>query len=391
MRSLAILSPYLSLSALVIAVGTAAVNYLGQPAVGGIVEADGASSPASPQARLMFPSHPGPDNRHDNHMVSLAYNWGWSPAEGWVRDSLDKPSVALTLESWFHGLAELNFDMLPPGENPTWPGGRGMGFAAMHDGSFATLMVGGAPYSLGAAGVQITGGLKPDPILSIFEPADRDGPEALRVQRPGGAPGVSLTGGSKPALAFGLADRAATDSTEGTLRIIGDPGSAPIVNVIGTGREATVLAVRTGDRESNANLRIAADGRFEWGDGDSPADVVLTRTGTGRLAAQAEFEVPTIRIGNGAALQAVQVLTVETTPPGMPGHTTRDHAVPIRDVSDTTLLFVNGPEQPQGVALAGVRSDAQGRLVLRFVNASPESRRPTSGRYTILAIVPTAN
>jgi len=162
--------------------------------------------------QVMFPALEDPEGRHVNHSIALAHNWSWSPLGGWRRDDLNEPSVALSMESWYRGLGELNFDMRPPAGYTDWLGGRAMGLAARYDGSFAILSVGGEPYSPGGSGAQIVAGRTADPIMTLFESEQASERDALRVQRSDRSTSVSLRGGVRPGLAFGLGEEPADGS-----------------------------------------------------------------------------------------------------------------------------------------------------------------------------------
>src|SRR5258708_6501994 len=161
MRIVASASTVFSVAAFVLALATAATVAIDRwRGDGDVVRGSGygLASPENRRQRVMFPVQEPPGAPHANTMVSLSQNWGWAQDGGWKRDDPAQPSVALTVESWFRGLAELNFDMEPPqgpaqggarageargeaqGETTpigAWPGGRAMGLAARYDGSFA--------------------------------------------------------------------------------------------------------------------------------------------------------------------------------------------------------------------------------------------------------------
>lgn len=344
------------------------------------------TSLADGRTRVMFPIQIPANTAHPNAMISLAHNWDWGHERGWVRDDPRSPSVALTMETWFHGLSELNFDMLSPGEDGPWPGGRGMGFAARHDGTFATLLVGGEPYSPGAAGVQLTGGHGTDPVIAVFETDRTERGEVLRVQRTNGAPSVVMRGGQGPGLAFGLAGRDAGDLREGVIRVVGDAGDSPVMNIAGAGSGATVLSVRANESDSTPNLRISSSGTMEWSDGQSPSDVALARTGPGQIGTRGELAVAALRVGRGAALQAVQILPAEIAPGAVPGRSTSEHFVTLPGLAQGGMFFVNGPRQPTGIAVSGARPAGPDRIAIQFVNLADEPRQPSAGGYWILAI-----
>ena len=387
-------STVFSFAAFVLALATAATVALDRWRGDGDVVRGSGYGTTSPTAenrrqRVMFPVQEPPGAPHVNTMVSLSNNWDWAPAGGWNRDDLAQPSVALTVESWFRGLAELNFDMEPPqGEGPVpvgaWPGGRAMGLAARYDGSFAILQVGGPPYRPGAAGVALTGGTTGEPVVTIIEADGRSG-EALRVQRSNGQPTVSLLGGASPALAFGLAGRPATAVDDGVLRIAGAPATGPIINLAGTGF-SPILTARVAERDPVPSFRISADGRLEWGNGLGPADTALGRTGPGRFEARGELAVSGLRVGRGSALQNISVFSLELTPDLVAARSTADQFVRVVGLPEGGVVLVNGPEQPAGIGVAGARMQGRERLAVRFFNLGVEPGRPAAGRYLVLLV-----
>jgi hypothetical protein len=308
----------------------------------------------------MFPVQMREDSAHHNNMISLAHNWGWDPGRGWTRDP-GLPSVALTLESFYNDLAELNFDMRPPGRPDNWPGGRAMGFAARHDGSYSTLTLGGQPYNAGSAGVKLTGGTRREPVVAIFEGEGGDGLDMLRVQRPDGTASLRVQGGENPALSFAMA---------------GPPSDAP------------VFSVKRSDRAETAQFAMSAGGRLQWGDGRAATDVSLSRTGPGRIETDGELSVSSLRIGGGAALQSVRLQHVDLKPARLGAQASRDDMIELRGIAPGSLVFVNGPEQPAGIAIANVRVAGEGRIALRFINMSANTASPAAGRYALFIVEP---
>jgi hypothetical protein len=371
----------------VVAAATAATVLIDRMGGAEVVHASGysimSSAAGDRRIRIMFPVQEPPGAPHVNAMISLAHNWDWAPGSGWTRDDPSEPSVALTLESWFRGLAELNFDMEPP-QGGSWPGGRAMGFAARHDGSFAILQVGGPPYRPGAAGVTLTGGVTTEPIVTVIE-ADGGSGEALRVQRPDGQPSVSLHGGLSPALAFGLASRSADALDAGVLRVAGAPAQGPIINLAGTGY-SPILTSRLAERDPVPSFRIAADGRLEWGNGLGPADTALGRAGPGRIEARGELSVSGLRVGRGSALQNISVFSIELTPDIVAARSTGDQVVMVTSLPVGGVVLVNGPEQPAGLGVAGARMQGRERVAIRFFNIGSEPGRLTAGRYLVLLV-----
>jgi hypothetical protein len=401
MRPLASASPLLSLVAIGLAAATAAVVAWDRLSDGADLVQGAGYSISAPAAmdrrmRVMFPAQELPDGPHVNTMISLARNWDWAPPNGWTRDDPTQPSVALTVETWFRGLAELNFDMEPPqggtvsanGEAAAagpWPGGRAMGLAARYDGSFAILQVGGAPYRPGAAGVSLIGGVTNDPVVTITEADGTGRREALRVQRPDGQPSVTLQGGANPALAFGLGGRPADSLGSGVLRVSGAPAQGPIINLAGTGF-SPILTARQQERDPVPSFRIGADGRLEWGSGLGPADTALGRTGPGRFEARGELAVSGLRVGRGSSLQNISVFSIDLTPDVVAGVSTADQMVQVAGLPEGGVVLVNGPEQPPGLGLAGARMQGRERLAIRFFNVGFQPGRPAAGRYLILLV-----
>jgi len=368
----------LSLAALAVAV---ADRWRSDPLVQGPGEPLAAVGP-----QLMFPALEDPEGKHVNHSIALAHNWDWHLARGWQRGDQEQPSVAVVLESWYRGLGELNFDMRPPAGYTDWRGGRAMGLAARYDGGFAILSVGGEQYSPGGAGAQIVGGHTADPIMTLFESEQEPERAALRVQRRDRSASVSLRGGLRPGLAFGLGEEPA-EGTDGVLQVSGR-AHEPILAVRGAGEDATLIASRPTDTDAEPRLRVSADGQFEWGDGASRHDVALRRTERGRLAVDGELLVSSLRVGSGTPVQALQVLAAELAPLEVGPNDARDTRVNLAGLGPTSLVFVNGPEQPRGLSIASARAAGPDTLVLRFANASDRPLRPAEGLYTILALEP---
>ncbi len=337
--------------------------------------------------QVMFPALEDPDGKHVNHAIALAHNWSWNKLSGWKRDDVKEPSVAVSMESWYRGLGELNFDMRPPAGYTDWLGGRAMGLAARYDGSFAILSVGGEPYSPGGSGAQIVAGRTADPIMTLFESEQTPERDALRVQRSDRSTSVSLRGGVRPGLAFGLGEQPADGSGEGVLRVSG-LASEPILVVAGIGAEATLIASRPVAEDAQPRLRVSADGRFEWGDGASSHDLSLHRAEKGRLTLEGELTVSSLRIGSGAPVQGLQILAAEAAPEPVPPGDARDTVFDLPGLGASSLVFVNGPEQPRGLGMASARADGANRMIIRFTNASEQPLRPASGLYTVLVVEP---
>ena len=170
------------------------------------------------------------------------------------------------------------------------------------------------------------------------------------------------------------------------IRVVGDAGDSPVMNISGAGFDATVLTVRANETNQAPNLRISSAGAIEWGDGQSPADVALARTGPGQLGTRGELAVAALRVGRGAALQAVQVLPAEIAPAPVPARSTSEHVVVLPGLAQGGMFFVNGPRQPAGIVVAGARPAGPDRIAIQFVNLADDPRQPSAGGYWILAI-----
>lgn len=348
------------------------------------------AAPMSPFApdlptRIFFPRDVVQGDPHSNHMISLTYNWGWDEQSGWSRPDTGKPSVALTLESWFDGLAELNFDMRPPSDFTAWPGGRVMGFAARHDGSSATLSVGGSMFNPAGAGVTLSGGLSAAPLILLQEGADPADP-VLRLARGDGGTSLVIRGGAMPTVGFGLSGESAGHPGKGILHFSGPLGDVPLIDVAGAGPGATLLASRPDGQDGATRFRINANGQLEWHDGSQGA-VVALEAQAGRLQAHGELEASALRIGeHSSLLRRIRIMPADLAPSVVSGHSANEQifAVPGAMVGD--LVFVNGPMQPTEIGFTGARVVSDDAIAIAFVNASPEAARPSAGRYVFLAI-----
>ena len=377
----------LALSALTAA--SVAVDRLARAVV--IRDAGDVASPpavAAPEhlAQIMYPIDGDDDGDHVNQMISLAHNWAWHDDTGWSRRDASRPSVALTVESWYRGLAELNFDMRPPRDHTPWPGGRPLGLFARHDGTYASLFVGGKPYSVGAAGIQLTGGFVGDPIISIAEPHGGDTPTLLRVERPDRDASVVLGGGAAPFLSMGLSGVPADQAGEGVFRVSGSPAGAPIIAATGVAEADTILAVRASADDAAPRLRLAGDGRIEWGGGAASPDAALSRTAPGRVRLEGELAASALRVGDGNGIRAVRLVSVEFAPAVIRGASVAEQMIAAPGLNNDGFIVVNGPAQPAGIGVVGARLAERGMVGVSFFNVRPEPARPTSGKYVLLVV-----
>ena len=277
--------------------------------------------------------------------------------------------------------------MRPPSGFTGWPGGRALGLAARHDGTYATLSVGGSAYNAAASGFKIEAGLLSEALVSLIE-GDTPPEAMLRVLGNDGRTSVMLRGGATPALAFGLAGTDANALDAGVLRFSGPLGRAPLINVAGSGPDATLLAARPDADDESAGFRVAANGRIEWTDNPAAAPVALTAR-DGRLTVDGGIEADSLRVGErGTFLRSVRVVPAEIEPAAMPGHATDEQVLPAPGMPASAIVCVNGPPQPKGVALAGARSIGNDQIALVFVNVSAGAARPAQGKYLFLVLEP---
>jgi len=75
-------------------------------------------------------------------------------------------------------------------------------------------------------------------------------------------------------------------------------------------------------------------------------------------------------------------------PAGVAADDAGEVAVAVAGLSPASLIFVNGPEQPRGVTLAGARTDGPGRLVLRFINSTAQPLQASAGTYMLFVVEP---
>lgn len=164
-------------------------------------------------------------------------------------------------------------------------------------------------------------------------------------------------------------------------QIVGGTTTTPIMTLFeAESGEAEALRVQRRDSTASVSLRGGAEPALALG------DVSLRRAERGRLAVEGELAVSSLRIGSGASVQALHVLTVEVQPDSVPAQGEDDMSVTAAGLRAASLVFVSGPDQPRGISLAGARAGGDDRLVLRFVNSSRQPMRPAAGTYTILAV-----
>jgi hypothetical protein len=381
-------------AALAISVVTAGAVGLERLSDWSLIQGEGrqTASPQSPfesdlASRILFPYVQKPDSRHDNHMISLGYNWHWDAEGGWSRPDPASPSVALTLESWFSGFAELNFDMRPPRHFTDWPGGRLMGFAARHDGTYATLSLGGSMFNPTGAGIKLTTGTSGEPLVLLTEGV-RPTSSLLQIVRNDKLPSLSIQGGAKPSLAFGLSGTRADELAAGVLRFSGPLGDEPLINVVGTGTESTLLASAPGNDRETLAFRITAEGRLEWDAYRSEPAASLSVQGK-EVVVSGGIATPLLRVGaSGTGIHQMQLIPIELDPEVVRARGSSRQVYPVAGMSRDAVLVLNGPVQPDGIGIAGAHA-MDDAITVAFVNAAAAPMRPSAGRYLVLAITAT--
>ncbi len=381
-------SPVLSLVALTVSLAVAGFVLFGGNSGWRVAEAVDVREALGPlghdgRTRVQFPVQSVDQSNYRNYMVSLAHNWQWDGEAGWHRPVADEPSVALTLESYFRGLAELNLDIGAPGALPNWRGGRAMGFAARHDGSYSTLSIGGVMFNADGAGVKLTGGMTPEPVVLITG-GERAHQPAMEVRRADGSPSLRLTGGATPGLAVGVGGAHADGAADGVLSVVG-PARSPLIRAQGVGRDAALLLSRPDDGRG-AGVAMFADGRIEWS-GDDGASVAALSPDREGLRLAGVTTTAGLRVGvGGSSLSAVQLRAIELAAVPVPAGGIREQRVRLPDLAAGSLIFVNGPPQPPGLAVAGARAVDGDEIAIVFVNLGGEARVPSAGPYFVLAV-----
>jgi hypothetical protein len=384
-----------SLLALAVSLATAAVV-----ATGGLPDwrlIQGAEPPSSPPAaerssRLQFPTQVVEEGEFTNHMVSLTFNWHWDASSGWSRPDPAEPSVALTLESWYRGLAELNLDMRPPrGSDKAgdWPGGRAMGFAASHDGSYTTLSLGGPMFNPAGAGLKLTAGTTAEPLVLLHEGPGLTQPLVV-VRSETGVPSVSLRGGPSPNLAIGLGGEAAEVAPTGILRFSGSLPDQPLISVVGIGSDATLLSSQPERSEDGARFTLGAGGRIEWrgaGGGTPVALAPAFARGARSLRLDAELAAASLRLGeSGAPLSGLWATQVAIAAAPVAARSSGEQRIHVPGIRADSIVLASGPDQPAGIALTGARAIGADALALAFVNVADEARAPAAGPYMLLVL-----
>jgi hypothetical protein len=378
-------------AALVISIATGATVALERVSDWTLIRGDGGhtTSPQSPfetdaLTRILFPRLRKSDGPHDNHMISLTYNWDWDAHTGWSRPDLNAPSVALTLESWFYGLAELNFDMRPPRNVTDWPGGRLMGFAARHDGTYATLSLGGPMFNPSGASIKLTGGISANPLVLLDEGPNPPG-SILQIIRGDKVPSLTIGGGATPTLAFGLSGAPAEQAGAGVLRFSGALRGEPLINVRGSGAGSTLLTSNPSGNRDATMFRITAEGGLEWWEGNEPT-ASLSAQGKG-LVVRGGVAASSLRIGaRGAEIRQILIVQAELDPAEIRAHGAAEQVFRVPGIGQDAVVVLTGPAQPHGIGIAGVRMSGDGAIAVTFVNASAQAKRASAGRYLVLAI-----
>jgi hypothetical protein len=325
-----------------------------------------------------------------NEMVSLSHNWRLNETGHWSRPEPERPSAALTLESWYRGVAELNLDMAAPSGGP-YLGGRAFGFEAQYDGSYASLAIGGDPYADGASGVRLTAGTTSEPMVRLRTGVVADpAPVALSVERADGSSGLVVHGGDRPHIGVALDGWGPARGDSGAvLSFTGRGAGRSIVDFTAVGEEATLLASRPGSARAQPAFSIRADGALQWSDGSPSGSVELERGGPNQLRISGELSASSLVLGEtGTRIAVIRVVSLAVPAIIVPRRQSVAHDVRIPDVTSADVLVVNGAAMPAGVVVIGARPAGAGIATVIFANLTDGDLRVEDGAYTFLIVRP---
>jgi hypothetical protein len=323
-----------------------------------------------------------------NEMVSLTHNWQLNESGHWSRPEPHRPSVSLTLESWYGGLAELNLDMAAPNPRP-WIGGRAFGFEAQYDGSYASLAIGGEPYAVGASGVRLSAGTTTEPLVRLRAGAIADpAPIAMSVERLDGTSGLVIHGGNRPHIGVALDGWGAGRGERGAaLSFIGNAAGRSVVEFSAVGEAATLLASRPSRDSAHPAFSLRADGMLQWSDGTPGGIIELERGGSNQLRTSGDFAANGLVLGeNGTRIVGIRVVSLTLPAVMVPRRQAVAHEVRIPDVTNAGILLLNSAAMPSGLIAAAVRPSGAGTATVTFVNVTDDDLRAEDGVYTILII-----
>lgn len=325
-----------------------------------------------------------------NEMVSLTHNWRLDGDGDWTRPEPARPSVSLTLESWYGGIAELNFDMAAP-DGRRWEGGRAFGFEAQYDGSYASLAIGGDAYAEGASGVRLSAGTTSEPLLRLRSGAVADpAPVALSVERVNGTSALVVHGGNRPHIGVALDGWGVGRGDSGAaMSFIGRHRGRTIIDFSTVGERTTLLSSRPNSGSVQPAFSLRADGALRWSDGTAAGVVELERSGPNQLRTSGELAANGLVVGDsGTRIASIRVVSLTVAGVDVPRRQAITHDVLVPDLAAGDVLVVNGVPMRPGLFVAGARSVGDGAATLTFVNLTDEDLRAEDGLYTILIIRP---
>jgi hypothetical protein len=208
----------------------------------------------------------------------------------------------------------------------------------------------------------------------------------IEVRSETGVGSVSLLGGPSPSLAIGLAGEGTGAVASGILRFGGALLDQPLINVVGVGSNATLLASQPERPEDGARFILGAGGRMEWrATGDSRP--VALAPGARSLRLDAELVAASLRLGeSGAPLSGLRATQVEIVAAPLAERATGTQRIRLPGIRAESIVLASGPVQPAGIALTGARGVGADELELSFVNVTDEARAPAIGPYTLLVL-----
>jgi hypothetical protein len=244
-------------------------------------------SQATPPFRLMQSQQESPDGVFEDRVIGLSYNRSWDSEFGFLRDDTLDPSTMFTLESYWDGGSEINWDIIPP-NSPSNTALRPFGLAAAYDGSSSYMFLGAGPYFSGASGVQLAGGTaSPASLLTIFEGAGRNSPSnTMQIDRLNNTSSFVWRSGGIPHLNFSLQPTSDANAYGdfGVLKFAGQwDNGQPVVEFEYTGLATELLRSYPLTSDVAPRFLLLADGMLQWGSGGSGIDTDLYRSSQGTL------------------------------------------------------------------------------------------------------------
>ena len=249
-----------------------------------------------------------PDGLFYDEAIGFSFNRTWDPYAGAGRDDPTEPMASLDLESYWNGNAEFNLDLSPANSNSII---RPFGQSAAYNGSGALFLVGGSPYSPGAASVQLYGGTGSTALLTLTE--QNGGSTAnnmLQMSRNSGGASVAWRAGGIPRVNFALQPNADANSFSnfGVLKFVGEwDYGEPVIEFESTGVGALLLRSVPAATDSAPRFMLLANGNLNWGSGSAVTDTDLYRSAASTLSTDGNFV-----IGGNLAVTGQKAALVKT-------------------------------------------------------------------------------